>query len=408
MFWSRTLRNSLRRNRSLASRGKSFRFGVERLEDRLAPANVTATVQMGVLFLTAEDGAFDDVIEISPGGVELPGRLYITGLGTGTKINGADNFTTAGIVNSIVCRLKGGKDTLMFNATITGNLTFNGGDGDNLLLFEQNSVVGGTVRYVNGATSANTDELDLIESGVRIGHDLIANYGAGASVTKLGLDGTTIGNGPTIFGKVSITAGSGADTLETQSLTVGQSLVANLGGGANVVSLDALGDDLLDNTGKFTAIGGALKITTGSGADAIFIGSEQHVDVLGSVVLVTGNESSSGDTVFIDDSTFYSNVFIDLGAGDDHVLFETTDTKNGLNLQIVGLLTVLGRGGNDLVAFGQSSGFRVVQTARSPKLDGGSGPADSLLVISLRINGVGVINVSDFSVAPVNFESIGF
>jgi len=408
MFWSPTARNSLRRNRSLASRGKSFRFGVERLEDRLAPANVTATVQMGVLFLTAQDGAFDDVIEISPGGVALPGRLYITGLGTGTKINGADNFTTASTVNSIVCRLKGGKDSLMFNATITGNLTFNGGDGDNLLLFEQNSVVGGTVRYVNGATSANTDELDMIEGGVRIGHDLIANYGAGASVTKLGLPGATLGNGPTIFGTVSITAGSGADTLETQSLTVGRSLVANLGGGANVVLLDALGDDLQDNTGKFTSIDGALTITTGSGADTISIGSEQHVDVLGSVSLVTGDESSSGDTVFIDDATFYSNVSIDLGAGNDHVLFETTNTQNDLDLRIVGLLTVLGRGGNDIVVFGQSTGFRVVLTGRSPKLDGGSGPGDSLLVISLDINSASVNSVSDFSPMPVGFENIMF
>src|SRR5215831_14108442 len=145
MFWSRSNRQSIRRSRSAASRGQNFRFGVERLEDRRVLANVAATLQLGVLTLTAQDGAFNDVIEVSPD-VNVPGHLHLIGKG-GTTINGVSDLDVRG-VTSIVCRLKGGDDHLEFNATIPGNLTFNGGGGKNLLDFDSGSSVGGSVRYV--------------------------------------------------------------------------------------------------------------------------------------------------------------------------------------------------------------------------------------------------------------------
>src|SRR6478672_11338289 len=125
MFWRRTNRQQARRNRTAASRGQNFRFGVERLEDRRVLANVAATLQLGVLTLTAQDGVFNDVIKVSPD-VNVPGHLNL--IGTGTTINGVTNLDVRG-VTSIVCRLKGGDDHLEINATIPGNLTFNGGGG---------------------------------------------------------------------------------------------------------------------------------------------------------------------------------------------------------------------------------------------------------------------------------------
>jgi hypothetical protein len=392
MIWHRTNRPSTRRHRSAASRGQNFRFGVERLEDRRVLANVAATLQLGVLTLTAQDGAFDDVIKISPD-LSVPGHLHL--VGTGTTINGVGDLDVRG-VTSIVCRLKGGNDHVEFNANIPGSLTFNGGSGTNKLDFDSFSQVGGSVRYVNGTTSANDDTLEILASHVLIGHDVIANFGAGTSFTQLGF-------GLVIGGKVSITAGSGVDEVDTQTLTVGGSFTANLGGGANVVSLESDTDNIF-SSGEFTIIGGALKIATRSGADSIDIGSEQTVYVLGNVSIKTGDELSGGDTIKIDNSTFYSNVFIDLGAGSDLALLDTVNTLNA-SLDIGGLLTVLGRAGNDVVAFGQDSGARLVDTSVSPKLDGGGG-TDSLLVITLYINDMLVDNVNDFSPLPVSFENI--
>jgi hypothetical protein len=393
MFWHRTARQSNRRTRSAARRGNQFRFGVEQLEDRRVLANVAATIQLGVLTLTAQDGAFNDEIKISPD-VNVPGHLHL--VGTGTTINGVSDFEVKG-VTSIVCRLKGGDDHLEFNATIPGSLTFNGGGGTNLLDFDSGSSVGGSVRYVNGTTSANDDTLEILAGGVLIGHDVVANFGAGTSITELGF-------GAFIGGKVSITGGSGVDEVHTQTLTVGGSFVATLGGGANVVSLDDT--DNISSSGERTTIGGALKITTGSGNDTIKIGSEQSVYVLGKVVLVTGDELSGGDLVTIDNSIFYSNVFIDLGAGNDDVLFDTVDNLNtGFN--VGGQLTVLGRSGNDVIAFGQLSGARLVDTGVSPKLDGGGG-TDSLFLIRLYIDDALVDSLTDFSTQPVSFENVSF
>jgi len=182
MFWSRSNRQSIRRSRSAASRGQDFRFGVERLEDRRVLANVAATLHLGVLTLTAQDGAFDDVIKISPT-LDHPGHLDIAG--TGTTINGVSDLDVQG-VTSIVCRLKGGNDHLEFGANIAGSLTFNGGSGTNKLDFDTFAGIGGSVRYVNGTTSANDDTLQILASHVLIGHDVIANFGAGTSLTQLG------------------------------------------------------------------------------------------------------------------------------------------------------------------------------------------------------------------------------
>jgi hypothetical protein len=53
MFWPKTNRQSTHHHRTAARRSQNFRFGVERLEDRRVLANVAATLQLGVLTLTA-------------------------------------------------------------------------------------------------------------------------------------------------------------------------------------------------------------------------------------------------------------------------------------------------------------------------------------------------------------------
>src|SRR5262245_12120444 len=147
MSWLQTARQLFRPAASPCRPANRFRPAVEVMEDRYAPANVTATLSLGVLTLTAQAGNFDDVIDIGPSSDSIPGHYGITG--TGTTINGLSTFTAKG-VRSIVFDLKGGNDTVTFGALIGGGITFNGGAGTNVLDIGTTSRIGGSVLYLNG------------------------------------------------------------------------------------------------------------------------------------------------------------------------------------------------------------------------------------------------------------------
>jgi len=368
-----------------------FRATVEGLEARWNLSNVTASVLSGVLTLTATAGAFNDKITIGQG--SDPGQLDLTG--TGTTINGASSRTVTG-VRSIVCTMKGGDDTITFHANIKGDITFNGGGGTNELEIG-NAFIGGSVHYLNGTTAANEDNLTINGFGIIIGRDVTADFGEGTSQAIL--------SGAVIGGKAAITAGSGADIVSTNGLTLTRSLTASLGNGDNLVGIESANDNISQANAP-TFLGGALSVTTGSGADTIEIGQEDSVDILGSVTLLTGNEATKGDTVTIDNTTFSAKVTLDLGAGNDLALFETVDVLNA-STDIGGTLTIFGRAGVDTIGFGQASGARVVFLSSPAVLDGNGGN-DGLLLINLWVDGVNVDSVAKLGLPPSHFESIVF
>ena len=344
-----------------------------------------------MLTLTASAGAFDDQIKISQG--NEPGRLDLDG--TGTTINGGSSLTVAGI-RSIVCTMRGGNDTVTFDANIKGDITFNGGGGTNKLEID-GGFVGGSVHYLNGTTLANDDTLEIISFGLVIGRDVTADFGEGTSEALL--------SGPTIGGKVAVTGGSGADIIATNGLTVARSLTASLGDGDNFVGIESANDNVFQSSAT-TFLGGALFVTTGAGSDTFEIGQEDSVFILGSVTLLTGNEATGGDHVTIDNTDFYANVTLDLGAGNDVALFETVDALN-TSTDIGGILTIFGRGGNDTIGFGQASSARQLFLSSPPVLDGNGG-TDGLLLIHVTVDGVDVDTVAKLGVPPLHFESVVF
>jgi hypothetical protein len=360
---------------------------VQGLESRWTPANVTASVVNGLLTLTATAGAFDDEIKINSG--SNPGELDL--VGTGTTINGQASVTLKG-VRSIVCDMKGGNDLVTLSSRIAGGIAFNGGGGNNEL--EVQGSVGGAVRYLNGTATANDDRLTIGGLNTVIGRGVFADFGEGISYTTLGVS--------TIGGRVAVTGGSGADTIVTNGVTMTRGLSANLGDGANFVGIESDTDYI--SGGDTTFLGGGLFVTAGSGEDVIEIGQENSVTILGKVSLLTGSEASGGDTIKLDNSDFYSAFFIDLGAGNDTAMIESVDTLNASN-DFHDALSILGRGGNDSVTFGQVGGARIVNLATPPVLDGGGGN-DVLAVVNLWIGDVDVDTLPELVLPPLNFETI--
>jgi len=361
---------------------------VEGLENRWTPANVTASVVNGLLTLTATAGAFNDEIKIGFG--SNPGELDLDG--TGTTINGQASVTLKG-VRSIVCDMKGGNDSVTFSSRIAGGIAFNGGNGENELSIKSGAKIGGAVRYLSGTTLANKDELTLF-GDIVIGRGVFADFGEGISYATLA--------GATIGGRVAITSGSGADTIATNGVTIARGLSASLGDGANFVGIESDTDYV--SGGDTTFIGGGLFVATGSGEDVIAIGQEDSVIILGKTSLLTGGEASGGDTIKLDNSDFYSAVFIDLGAGNDLAMIESVDNLNAAN-DLHDALSIFGRGGNDSATFGQVGGARIVNLATPPVLDGGGG-SDVLAVVNLWLGNMDVDTLPKLGSTPLGFETI--
>jgi hypothetical protein len=426
-----------RRSFQTASGQRSrYRPSVEGLERRVMPANVTGQVKFGVLSLVADSASDTENITVTSS-TTIPGAVTVTGNG-GTTINTDPNFTFKK-VRSIVIKLRGGDDTAdVEELRIAGNLTFLGGasaSGNNFFL-QDNSLIGGTVKVVNGANAAGQDQID-IQPNVEIGKNLIVNHGAGDSLTNmannifiggtmnvtggpnedriflvdvaiggnfianLGAGGSTVSFWVSqVYRSVKITATGGIDELQATDLWVGRGLYANLGNGANDVDIDTTA--ILPTSTTGTHIGGGMTIITGSGADTIDIGDEKPVFIGGAVVLATGNEPPGpGDQIFIEDTTFLSTLFVVLGTGNDSLFLDAQGSADSLNTSIAGKLTVLGRGGNDPVQFG-IAGFAdtKVLLGLPPALNGG-GDFNTLNRFNYAIDGV-----DDAVFNPVNFDVV--
>lgn len=198
---------------------------LELLESKYAPAGVvTATIAAGVLTLTGD--LADNNITITE---VAPDRFLVTGLdGTQIKLGTADPV-----------------ETLDFDA----------------------------LQSIRIDMKEGADVVSL--TGVSLSKDLSVVQGIGSNTTVL--DGVSIG------GALSVTGQSGADVVNIlSSLTVGGNATFQLGDGANTVNESA----------SIISIGGALNYTGGTATDSLNLSPSGPLS-LGSVKIALGINSGS-------------------------------------------------------------------------------------------------------------------
>lgn len=282
---------------------------------------------------------------------------------TGVTLNDESELTAGEVAigENVDLRANGGADLLrLANATITGDLSFNGGVGNDRVVAQGNletNMVGGDVSIEVGAGSnavnlrnidvggsltvngEDADSVDFLLRNVPVGADLTLNLSDGTdTVTIVGAAGDEVTN---VVGDVTINASAGEDAINVRRLAA-ENVMLDAGAGDDRVdlrnleiaaSLDvrtARGDDQLNLVNTETA---TLAIATGGGNDTLST-RLQNVTAT-SAVIRTGR---GNDKLEIRDSAF-QDLTLRLGAGNDRLMLTDIDVE--------GLLHVFGAAGND-------------------------------------------------------------
>jgi hypothetical protein len=282
---------------------------------------------------------------------------------TGVTLND-DSELAAGEVTiggNIDLEGNGGADLLrLAEATITGDLSFAGGAGNDRVVAQGNletNVVGGDVSIdvgagsnvinlrnldIGGSLTANgedADNVDVLLRNVPIGADLTLNLSDGADTVSI--VGAAGGDATNVAGDVTIAAGAGEDDINIRRL-MAENVMLNAGAGDDVVDLRRLevtaaldvrtarGDDQLTLANLETA---TLTIGTGGGNDTLST-LLQNVTATNAVIRTGGGN----DKLDIRDSAF-QDLTLRLGAGNDRLMLTDIDVE--------GLLQIFAAAGND-------------------------------------------------------------
>jgi len=377
----------------------SLRPALEVLECRDTPAGtVLATFAGGTLTLTGDSSANSLYIT-----QYSDDRLVISGVLTGVRLNGGP--MTGGLVlpapvtGSIAVKLGGGADTLtVAKVDLPGSLTINGGDGGNVVTFENGVTVHGNLTVTNGP---DIDKTTLSGPLNVTGGLAIANGPGGFNVfgdatTDLQIGGTfaisggagpgnTIGLGAatrvaagrialnlgsqfnitdltpvgplTVAAGIRVTGGPGLDVvaLGGATLSVGGGITVNAGGGDNDIKVQPAGS---------LSVGGTVSVTGGAGHDAVRVGGGGSATAIGGGVVVSvgdggslahleGSELTVGGSIrmsaaagvdetnilAMDGGTIAGNVTVNQGASNEQDVFVGTDTP-ARTLAIGGALNI--------------------------------------------------------------------
>jgi hypothetical protein len=283
---------------------------VERLEDRYC-LTVAAALDNGMLDVTGD----------------ADGAVAITATdGTTYKVtdNNADVATVSNVTGGIKVAMDvaAGKDdtvTIDLGSQSVDRLMANLGDGDNNLTV-QNGTVSGNLQFAGGT---GNDSLTLV-AGATVAKSLTARMGEGDNM--LDVEGT-------VSRDLVMTAGSGDDTLTIGAdATISRNVIAMLGSGDNLVSiagdvargatiLAGRGNDVVDVTSNAT-IGRSVVAALGSGDNQLSVAGT----VEGSLV-VSGRDGN--DDVSIDsDAAITGNLVALLGDGSNSVNVQGSIGKN--------------------------------------------------------------------------------
>src|SRR5262249_23327320 len=143
-----------------------------------------------------------------------------------------------------------------------------------------------------------------------------------------------------IRGAANLSGTAGDDTLLVTNSLFAKNLTASMGGGSNSLTLST------------PNILGKLSVTSGTGGDTVTI--DGAAQIVGTTSINTGLNPLAGpsDTVNIDDSSFWSAVSIVFGSSDDLL---NVAQSSSFQVNFVEKLTVNMGAGDDIARFGTVS-----------------------------------------------------
>jgi hypothetical protein len=405
---------------------------LEHLENRVTPSavNLTAAVKGTTLMLTeksavgisggsgisiSESGAVPGMFTVQlPQGDTINGQVTQMGFGffaTPTKDLGNGRTVASPGITSVVVTLGSGTDTVTFGGTLDlpGNITITGTGGDKTIS------AGGDVGSLSIILTGKGTETSTFTGLNVAGAATIAHTGTGDTTLTVS-NGT---NAADNWGSLTVTNGSGFDTIAVGDTNFTGNVTINNGAGGSFSNISATNDQNL------TTIGGNLTITTTSGMSE----SELYdYNVHGNVTINTGIGAAgqenyvglediksfpnsgvpviNGNVTVIGDST--TGGTLDVVSGTDIVDPNGPGTASDLPLTILGNLTVLANGPasgtgtvlvdlNDLsVADGSTMIITGASTTATVDAQAGTGLTSDYKNVTLSLNGTGdVVNIQD-------------
>lgn len=370
------LKHYLAMNASHSSRTHSRHAGaadraprIERLEDRIAPANnVTTFFSGGTLTITTVDqlgeaevlaGDNNQNFQILAAG---PGNVTLHKNGNTTIDGGVVDVPFTGVVN-IIIDLKDGDDFVVLKGgvNIPGDVTFKGGDGNNTFNLDGDVAGATSLRNLSITNGDGVDNIAFLETDLTLSGKLTINTGDGGSNMNFGFQAA---DNVTIAGDVSILAGAGADNVNFNGhdllLKGAVSLKPSTGDNSvrfayqnsavlekPITVVNGAGNSVFDvsSTNKTSSFA-AIKITNSHGSNRVTFDSSVSDTISGDVTVTNG----SGDNRFeVDSGVFFvgGKVKVTNGAGNS-----TTDiTPAGANT-VTGDFTLTNLAGNDTTTIG--------------------------------------------------------
>lgn len=357
---------------------------LERLERRDTPAGtVTGTLRGSTWTLVGDE--LNNAVTVNVNGG--PGNFGLTGANTSLE-----GDTVVEGVRNIVFKMADGNDTVTFNnsgvpAELAGNLSFQGGDGNNTLSLADMDI-GGNLAVGNG----DAETLDAMSfnhntaiSRTNVRGQVTVRFGDGNSWTQIGggPEKRSIGKG------LRATHGLGADILELQSMDVGGGISFKPGEpltNGDLVSGGSL--SISTTTTERARIGGSVSVSIPSGEAGIDL---SEVDIAGSLKFTAAGEQESlvvlnrvsvegktsirtgeGVTGVEIDSGVFRALAVSLGGGNDLVTIERSGSPSPS--------AFLGRtkfdlgAGNDELRIGQAgNAAEQLQVFAAATFDGGTG-----------------------------------
>lgn len=226
-------------------RGRSIGTSVETAEQRLLPAgNVLATLKGGSLKLTGDNDSNRVRISVTGEGIVVEGQTNTSGDREPTTINGEPSVIFPdldSITGNLTVNMKGGDDEVFVGTDVAGNVKANMGKGRDALSVSTPEI-GGNVSVnlgagadflpfstsVGGDVRIKTGAADTFLDDVRIRNSMIEgnlNVKGGKNKQLVLLEDTTVEK------KVSVSLGSGDDSLAFRGLIDFGSFSANGGSG---------------------------------------------------------------------------------------------------------------------------------------------------------------------------------